>query len=571
MLRGALAVTVGGIVAGAAYLALPPRVRPHAPTAAAVQALRGAIHVHTRLSDGTGEVEEIAAAAARAGLDFVILTDHGDATRAPAPPAYRDGILCIDAVEVSTDEGHVVALGLAQAPYPLGGEARDVIEDIARLGGFAIAAHPGSSKPQLRWNRWDLPIDGVEWLNGDSEWRDEARWTLARALFTYPFRGTETLASLLDRPEDVLRHWDAITQQRRVVAIAAADAHARIGLRSLGEPYDNTASLHIPSYERMFRLFSNVIPGVARTGDAEADAATVLAAIRQGHLYSVVDGIAPSGGLTFNGASGTARAAAGDSLPATGPVRFSAQVDGPADARIDLFKDGRVLTTAIGTLLQQQVEGAGVYRIEVSLPGAPGRPPVPWIVSNPIYVRSSAAAALAPAIRPQPSRFVGLYTNGSADGWTIERSPEALAALDVVPSAVGGTELALRYALGGAPSASPFAAFVMPAGSEIAGSDRLLFTARADRPMRLSVQLRRPGGEAGERWHRSVFLDSTRRDITVYFDDLTPRGATASRLPSLAEVQSVLFVIDTVNTPLGGSGRFWIDDVKYAASSGSRF
>ena len=48
----------------------------------------GAFHVHSTRSDGIGDREAIAAAAARAGLQFVVITDHGDATRQPDPPAY---------------------------------------------------------------------------------------------------------------------------------------------------------------------------------------------------------------------------------------------------------------------------------------------------------------------------------------------------------------------------------------------------------------------------------------------------------------------------------------------------
>jgi hypothetical protein len=93
--------------------------------------------------------------------------------------------------------------------------------------------------------------------------------------------------------------------------------------------------------------------------------------------------------------------------------------------------------------------------------------------------------------------------------------------------------------------------------------NRLMFTARADHPLRLSVQLRVPRQEQGERWHRSVYLDPTPRTVMVYFDDLTPRGATSERRPPLSEVQSVLFVVDTVNTSVGTNGQIWIDDVKY--------
>jgi hypothetical protein len=94
--------------------------------------------------------------------------------------------------------------------------------------------------------------------------------------------------------------------------------------------------------------------------------------------------------------------------------------------------------------------------------------------------------------------------------------------------------------------------------------DRLVFTARADRPMRMSVQLRAATGGDGERWERSVYLDHTPRTIQVFFDDFRPRGATRSPTPVLTNLQSVLFVVDTVNTKNGSNGRIWIDDIKYA-------
>ncbi|HEY5618181.1 MAG TPA: CehA/McbA family metallohydrolase [Vicinamibacterales bacterium] len=544
------------------YLALPPRaVSGIAIGQGAPKVVRGAIHIHTDRSDGTGTVDEVAAAAARAGLNFVVFTDHGDATRKPDPPQYRSGVLCIDAVEISTDDGHVVALGVPQSPYPLGGEARDVIDDVMRLGGFSIAAHPGSPKPELRWTDWTLPIAGLEWLNGDSEWRDESRWTLTRALLTYPARQTETLVTLLDRPDSVLQQWDVLARGRQVVAIAGADAHARLGFRSLGEPYDNGASLHVPSYERVFRAFSNVLIGVSLAGNAETDAEQVIGAIRDGHVYSAIDGIGDAGILSFTATDGGMRAEAGDVMPIGRAITLRAEVRGREDARIALFKDG-VARAESGPLLEHIVEPGtpGVYRVEVSLPDAPGQPGVPWLLSNPIYVGERTNV---PAVaQPPPAKFDVRYADGPATAWTVETSPASKAALDVVP-AERGTQLALRYAVGGAASASPYAAFVLHADRALAEYDRLIFTARADRPTRVSVQLREPSGVNGERWHRSVFIGTEPRDITVYFRDLRPL-TTARAQPMLANVDSILFVLDTVNTALGGSGRIWMDDVKYA-------
>jgi hypothetical protein len=44
----------------------------------------------------------------------------------------------------------------------------------------------------------------------------------------------------------------------------------------------------------------------------------------------------------------------------------------------------------------------------------------------------------------------------------------------------------------------------------------------------------------------------------VYFDDMRPIGFTRTAQPSLADVRSILFVIDTINTKPGTSGRLWI-------------
>jgi hypothetical protein len=558
-------ILVAAAAAGAAGVcsALPPRARPLRPAPLLAAAIRGAFHVHTRRSDGTGTVDEVAAAARRADLQFVIFTDHGDGTAKPQDPVYRHGVLCIDAVEISTNGGHAIALGMSRAPYPLAGEPRDVVEDIARLGGMSIAAHPGSGKPELQWIDWTAPVDGLEWLNLDSEWRDETRGTLARALLTYPFRRRESLAALLDRPGPVIARWDALAARRPVVALAAGDAHARLGLRDGGgEPYAGPAGLlRLPAYEQVFRAMSISLPGVSLTGDPLDDASAVIGAIRRGAAYSSVEALAEPAAFEFAASSDSGQIAMGAAAVPSGPVSFHARTNAP-DARITLLRDGEPIATANGGSLERTESPAeGVYRVEVHLPGAPGDPPIAWIVSNPIYLRSAGPAAGSPA-QGALTEFSELYGDGPAQGWAVEHSPRSKAAVDVVASP-GGTQLLLRYALGGPRSESPYAAFVAPAGPALSGFDGLVFTARASRPMRLSVQLRAAGG-AGERWRRSVHVDETQREITVAFDEMTPVGGTSRRRPDRSAADAILFVVDTTNTPPGASGEIYIDDVRYA-------
>ena len=167
---------------------------------------------------------------------------------------------------------------------------------------------------------------------------------------------------------------------------------------------------------------------------------------------------------------------------------------------------------------------------------------------------------VAPVV-PVPAERSTQYADGPATGWALEHSARAEGALDVIPT-IDGTELSLRYALGGTRNEGPYVALAMPAGP-LAGYDRLSFKARAMRPMRLSVELRAPHGEQGERWSRSVYLDETPRQVTVFFDQLTPRGTTSSARPDPAGVAHVLFVVDTVNAAPGSNGQVWIDDVAF--------
>lgn len=560
---GAVLLLLAAAAAALVAWSLPPRPRvlPADPSLPAM--VRGALHVHTARSDGSGTPAEIAAAAARAGLQFVVLSDHDDASREPVEPYYDRGVLVIEAPEVSTDHGHVLALGLPRAPYPLAGEGRDVVEDVARLGGMSIAAHPGSPKAGLRWTEWTAPIDGLEWLNGDSEWRDEGRRTLVSALLTYPLRRESTLTRLLDRPDAVLTRWDVLTARRPVVALAAGDAHARIGLRS-GEPDDRSLAVPIPSYESVFRTVSISLPGVAFSGNAAADARAAIGAIRNGRVYSSIDGLAAPARLSFTAVSRGIHFDAGSMVPADRFLELRVDSNAPPDARIVLMKNGREAATARGATLRHSVTGErAVYRVEIHLPAAPGEPPVPWVLSNPIYAGYLAQQPLP--TRPAATDFAVRYQNGFAPDWTVETSQRSKAALDVVPATDGGTQLSMRWAIGGTRSESPFAALAMPAGPGLGGYDRVMFTARADRPMRLSVQLRVPVENAeGERWHRSIYLDEQGREVTIFFDEMTPRGPTRERRPPLAIVSDLLFVVDTVNTKPGAAGQIWLDDVKFA-------
>ena len=526
---------------------------------AAGRTIRGAFHIHTTRSDGALARPDVAAAAARAGLRFAVFTDHGDGTRTPDPPEYLHGVLCIDGVEISTNHGHYAAVGLPAAPYRLGGDGDTVAEDVHRLGGFGFAAHPSSLREDLRWADWEARIDGIEWLNADSEWRDEGRVRLARALIDYLWRPAGALASLLDRPDDTLARWDRLAAERPVVGIAAHDAHGGLGAET-GQ--GSGRRVHVPSYAASFRTFSTyVVLARAPTGSAVEDAAALLSALRAGNVFTAIDAIAAPATLEFHAAAGGRAAEPGAVLPMDlGPARFEVRASAPAGAATVLLRNGAPIAEAAGGALTYDGGEPGVYRVEVRVPDAPGRPAIPWIVSNPIY---RYAGTGEPRAEPSPPGVVSTVTVDSG-GWRIESDGRSTGQ---VSSGAGGVRFS--FALQAGLAASQFVALAADLSALPAEADAVVLRGSASQPMRLSIQVRFDG-DAESRWGRSIYLDTSPRDVVVPLASLRPASAASGRQPRppLARASSLLVVADLTNASPGSAGTAVLTHAGFARLSG---
>ena len=544
------------------FLLPPGSSETAAPPASTV---RGVYHIHTNRSDGSGTPDDVAEAAARAGLQFMVLTDHGDGTRTPDPPAYRSGVLTLDAVELNSTGGHYAALGMPAAPYPIAGTPAAVIEDVARLGGFGIAAHPGSPRPSLRWTDWDEAFDGLEWINGDSEWRDEPRLRMVRALATYLFRAPEAMATLLDRPTAVLAQWDRIGQRRRVLAIAGSDAHARLGVSQRTDPDASAIHVPLPGYTATFRAFSNhVVLDAPLSGDAAADARRLLAALRSGRLYSVIDALASPGSLSFSAASGSNRAQIGDDLAIAGDVHLRASVNAPPRTTIVLLKNGvRVHEVTDGVLDLNGGKDAAVYRIEAYLEDGPGGPPVPWILSNPIYVGITRAAGERAGETTPAFRIPARVAEASVESGRGDRSDLSAGGIEPAPRPIAGERpIAWSFALSPGTPAGQFAAIRIPIDGGLTAFDRVRFKVSSPQPRRAWIQLRAPVGLT-ERWGTTFYADSEERQVDVPLSAFRPIGVTSTGQPPLDRVDSLLFVVDTMNFLPGSTGSLVLSDVAF--------
>jgi hypothetical protein len=541
-------LTAALVAAVVVFAAAPPRpARTSVSEPPDPRILRGAYHIHTTRSDGSLDRDGVALAASRAGLNFAIFTDHGDGTLVPAPPEYLHGVLCIDGVEVSTDDGHYVALGIGQTPYPLGGDGDAVGEDVARMGGLGIAAHPFSPRQELAWTDWSAPLDGIEWVSADSEWRDEGRFALSRAVLGYLVRPAAALASLLDRPVSTLARWDQLAARSRVIALAAHDAHGGFGKENGGT---SGRRLHVPSYETTFRSFSlRVKLSSAPSGDAGRDAALLLSAIRAGAVFTVVDAVASPGALDFHASAGDVTIVMGGTVPATvGRVRFSARVDVPPNASILLLRNGEVIAWREGGVLEHEAGEPGSYRVEVMVPQAPGIPQMPWVLSNPIFRFDSPPAAAPPLPAAAASSPLAI-----AD-WRTEISNGSSASVSVEKSDVRFT-----YELAPGNPASQFAALVHDL-RDLQEFSAIAFKARAPHPMRVSTQLRF-AQDGLRRWRRSFYVDQNERDVRIPIAELRPADGPGPQ-PSSSRATSLLLVIDLTNAVPGARGGLTVSEVR---------
>jgi hypothetical protein len=150
----------------------------------------------------------------------------------------------------------------------------------------------------------------------------------------------------------------------------------------------------------------------------------VLGALAQGRFYIGMDALAPADGFSFTvEEAGGRRFTMGDEVDAAPSLRAIVGGRVPHGTRVVLRRDGQVVKEA-PSRLELPLPGPGVYRVEAWLPGWP----VPWVITNPIYVfdaatrevRRQRAAWPGP---PPPPRESAPLTLGNDPPFRAEHDP----------------------------------------------------------------------------------------------------------------------------------------------------
>lgn len=295
--------------------------------------IRGALHVH---SSHTPEVlatpQELAAAAASAGLDFVVLTDRNTlGARAAGDEGQYGSVTLIAGYELNPANNHCLILGFDEL-LPEGAAAAEYLPRIHAQGGLSFAAQP--------WQDWRTAFSGME------------IWSCS------PDLGGPDAATLAV--------WDNLTTRRRVVGIAGCGTCA-----------------DQPPYEQAFERLTNHLRVPA--GWAEANLPTrrelLLRALAAGHVYAVAEHLGPA--LIEYSCTASRPLSIGDEGALTTDSELSATVPG-AD-RVRLLRAGEVIAAVAGDQLVYRPRHRGAYRLEAHRLTEQGLRP--WVLTNPIYLR----------------------------------------------------------------------------------------------------------------------------------------------------------------------------------------
>jgi hypothetical protein len=346
------------------------------------------LHMHTRYSDGSGTHKDIAAAALKAGVDAVIVTDHNVLVQG-FEGYYKEKmkkVLMLIGEEVhdqarDPQKNHLLVFGAGRELATFAENPQHLIDQVRESGGTAFIAHPNDpaapafKETDISWEDWSVQnYTGIELWNGLSELKTIVPTILHGAFYAF----FPKLIAHKPIPATMAKWDELLSTGARVVAIGGSDAHA-LHL-SLG-PITRV----IFPYEFHFRTVNtHVITPNPLSGEINHDKKMIYEAMALGHCFVSYDLPAPTSGFTFTAQGLEKTAIMGDEISAKNGVTLQAKL--PSNAEIRLLRDGFIIQTWKNKLSCIHITTEpGVYRVEVFrryLGQMRG-----WIYSNPIYVR----------------------------------------------------------------------------------------------------------------------------------------------------------------------------------------
>jgi len=347
---------------------------------------KGIIHAHTSLGGhSTGTFDELIAAANSNDLDFVLMTEHwSDAfdTSAMTLNGIYGKTLFVGGNEIDTADGDrfLMVPGSADAAGLRNFPTNAVVEKLQAESRLALITYPE------RFKSWDSNFDGIEVFSLHTNAKQMNPLTaFGDLIWSYPAYPELTLASYFKRPDANLQKFDEIAVKRKISLLAGTDAHSNIGFHLFGDDAGNKPiNIKIDPYETMFGLTrAHVLIEKDRSMSRES----LIEALKKGHSFIGFDVLGETSGFSFSAHNGSESVIMGDEINLKDGVQMKAVQ--PLGAHFIFFKNGeRLPEKSFDVEAGLDVKEPGVYRVEAYRKSL--RSPfdkMPWIISNPIYVR----------------------------------------------------------------------------------------------------------------------------------------------------------------------------------------
>lgn len=331
--------------------------------------IQGVYHIHTTFSDGTKDLDEIVKIASSADLDFIILTDHGRPNYdSYSRQGWKEEVLVLAGSELSVSRGHLVGLDFELPTSRFSQNAEIAVYQINAKGGFTIICHP-YSKVQWSWGKF-IDYSGIEIINADSMLKKDILLSLPYlpALLIKP---EYALLKILDSPHRNLRKWDELNKIHPIYGYFSTDAHR------LYQPAFDFLRLHLLLKTRLSTHFETARYQVYET-------------LKRGRFYNSIHAAAHAGGFRFWGEKRKKMIPMGGSTLLDYPVKLHIKAPFSFSKEIHLVHNGKNVFQSSEENSSYETALPGTYRVEVYLrERTPLAKNVPWIVSNPIFLREA--------------------------------------------------------------------------------------------------------------------------------------------------------------------------------------
>jgi hypothetical protein len=347
---------------------------------------KGVIHVHTSLGGhSTGSFEELIDAANDEGLDFVLMSEHWSQkfdTSALTLNGNYGNTLFVNGNEIDTADGgrFLISPGRKDAAELRKVSTETAIELIHADNGLAIVAYPETS------GATNSSFDGIEVLSLHTAAK-KMNWFTAFLDMIWARTDDRPIAfaSGITRPDENLRLFDEVSLRRKVTLFAGADAHSNLGVHLIG---DDTGKKLLNIKADPYRTILRIVRiHILASSEQPLTRELLLETIKLGHFYIGLDAFGDPSGFSFTAEASGETKLMGDEVESSDELTL--KVTAPVKVRAVVYKNGEIFQERSETTdFSFKPDTPGVYRVEAYLEQiGTGGERMPWIISNPIYVR----------------------------------------------------------------------------------------------------------------------------------------------------------------------------------------